>query len=182
MTIIFQYPVMFFVQIFVWYIRTFLGQSPRSLTHSLSCDRNPILSIESMKLEHGLYPSDVHLLIYTEAYVPSRYVRKKHMYAHILPMEDFFASMERSQVFTNELPLHRYTTSYNQNILKHLYNVKKDIPSRCWFGWIWLCVQVWLRRILKNTRNIHGFHKRSRTAPTYNLLQPKYSQKLILCE
>ena len=32
--------------------------------------------------------------------------------------------------------------------------MNKDIPSRCWFGWIWLCVQVWLRRILKNTRNI----------------------------
>jgi hypothetical protein len=27
-----------------------------------------------------------------------------------------------------------------------------------------------------------GFHKRSRTAPTYNLLQPKYSQTLMLCE
>ena len=25
-----------------------------------------------------------------------------------------------------------------------------------------------------------GFHKRSRTAPTYNLLQPKYSQPLVL--
>jgi hypothetical protein len=60
--------------------------------------------------------------------------------------------------------------------------VNKNLPSRCWFGRIWLYVQVWLRRILKNTRNIHGFHKRSCTAPTYNLLQPKYSQTLMLYE
>jgi len=35
MTIISQYHTMLFVQICVWYIRTFLRQSPRSLTHSL---------------------------------------------------------------------------------------------------------------------------------------------------
>ena len=92
--------------------------------------------------------------MYSEAYVPRRTCPQKHMYAHILPTKDFFASMERDQVFTNDLALHRHTTSYNQNILKHLCYVNKDIPSRCWFGWIWLCVQVWLRRILKNTRNI----------------------------
>ena len=147
MTIISQYHVMFFVQIYVWYIRTFLSQSPHSLTHSLSCDRNPILSIESMKLEHGLYPSDAHVCtqkdMYSEAYVRTHTSRG-----------GFFASMERSQVFTNDLALHRHTTFCNQNILKHLYYVNQDINSRFRFGRIWLCVQVWLRQILKHTRNI----------------------------
>jgi hypothetical protein len=127
--------------------------------------------------EHGLYLSDAHVCrsICTQKHMYA----VAYMYAHILPVEDFFASMDRDHVFTNDLALHRHTTSYNQNILKHLWYVNIDIPSRCWFGRILLFVQVWLRRILKNTRNIHGFHKRSRTAPTYNLLQPKYSQTLM---
>ena len=117
---------MFFVQIYVLYIRTFLSQSPHSLTHSLSCDRNPILSIESMKLEHGRMDYIHWMHMYAEAY----------MYAHILPTKDFFASMERDQVFTNDLALHQHTTSYNQNILKYLCYVNKHIPSSGWFGWI----------------------------------------------
>ena len=67
---------------------------------------------------------------------------------------EYWKIREISTVFTNDLALHRHTTSYNQHILKHSCYMNIDIPSRCWFGWIWLCVQVWLRRILKNTRNI----------------------------
>ena len=104
----------------VWYIRTFLSQSPRSLTHS--CDRNPILSIESMKLEHGLCPSDARM--YAEAYIRSSICTQKHICTHTyFPWRNFCIYEERS-----------------------------------------------------------GFHKQSRTAPTYNLLQPKYSQTLMLSE
>ena len=178
MTIIFQYPVMFFVQTCVWYTRTFLSQSPHSLTHSLVTETLYFPSNLGRLMGNNIH----RMHMYAEAYMRSSICTQKHMYAHILPTKDFFASMERDQVFTHDLALHRHTTFYNQNILKHLCYMNIDLPPRWWFGWIWLCVQVWLRRILKNTRNIHGFHKRSRTAPTYNLLQPKYSQTLMLYE
>jgi hypothetical protein len=49
---------------------------------------------------------------------------------------------------------------------------QKHICTHTYFPWRNFCIY----------EERSGFHKQSRTAPTYNLLQPKYSQTLILCE
>ena len=51
--------------------------------------------------------------------------------------------------WTPHLVLHRHTTLHQQFFAKKLCHMGRIIPSIRWFGWIWLSVQVWLRRILK---------------------------------
>ena len=76
-TIIIQYPVMFFVYIYVLYIRTFLSQSPRSLTHSLVTETLYFPSnLWSLSMD---YIHRIHT--YSEACVP-RSICTQHICTH----------------------------------------------------------------------------------------------------
>ena len=147
LTIIFQYHAMFFVQIYVWYIRTFLTQSPHSLTHSLVT--------ETLYFFHRIYEAWAWAIsIGRTRFVCRSICTQKHMYAeaymyaHILPVEAFFASMREirfSQTISHCTDIQPPTTKIFSNTFVIWIKTSPQCVGLVGFDFVYKCgfVEYW---------------------------------------